>query len=188
MKKNIIPTIDISSILKNDFNSKKSINTVNQINKACADIGFFQVIGHGLNLKDIKKICDVGSKFFSSSRQNKRKLSPKKWNGKNKNLYRGYFPHDVNGKEGLDIGDLKVTKNYSLKLNNQYIEFLNLNKSFDKNSVEKFSKEISPLITAGPPGITGFSSGRAKVQEIIAFWPALISKKLINTEINTYVN
>ena len=30
---------------------------------------------------------------------------------KNKNLYRGYFPSDVNGKEGLDIGDLKVTKN-----------------------------------------------------------------------------
>ena len=145
MKKNIIPTIDISSILKNDFNSKKSINTVNQINKSCADIGFFQVIGHGLNLKDIKKICDVGSKFFSSSRQNKRKLSPKKWNGKNKNLYRGYFPNDVNGKEGLDIGDLKVTKNYSLKLNNQYIEFLNLNKSFDKNSIKILEKYFDSI-------------------------------------------
>ena len=64
MKKNIIPTIDISSILKNDFNSKKSINTVNQINKACADIGFFQVIGHGLNLKDIKKILKFLEKLF----------------------------------------------------------------------------------------------------------------------------
>ena len=37
-------------------------------------------------------------------------------------LYRGYFPNDVNGKEGLDIGDLKVTKKYSSNLNNQYIE------------------------------------------------------------------
>ena len=145
MKKNIIPTINISSILKNDFNSKKSINTVNQINKACVDIGFFQVIGHGLNLKDIKKICEVGSKFFNSPRQNKRKLSPKKWNSKNKNLYRGYFPNDVNGKEGLDIGDLKVTKNYSLKLNNQYIEFLNLNKSFDKNSIKVLEKYFDSI-------------------------------------------
>ncbi len=132
MKKNIIPTINISSILKNDFNSKKSVNVIRKINKACIDIGFFQVIGHGINLKDIKKICEVGNKFFNSSKSNKKKLSPKKWNNKNKNLYRGYFPNDVNGKEGLDIGDLKVTESYSLKLNNQSIEYLNLNKSFDK--------------------------------------------------------
>ena len=43
----------------------------------------------------------------------KENLSPKKWNNKNKNIYRGYFPNDVNGKEGLDIGDLKVTKKYA---------------------------------------------------------------------------
>ncbi len=140
MKKNIIPTINISSILKNDFNSKKSVNVIRKINKACIDIGFFQVIGHGINLKDIKKICEVGNKFFNSSKSNKKKLSPKKWNNKNKNLYRGYFPNDVNGKEGLDIGDLKVTESYSLKLNNQYIEYLNLNKSFDKKSIKILEK------------------------------------------------
>ena len=140
MKKNIIPTINISSILKNDFNSKKSVNVIRKINKACIDIGFFQVIGHGINLKDIKKICEVGNKFFNSSKSNKKKLSPKKWNNKNKNLYRGYFPNDVNGKEGLDIGDFKVTESYSLKLNNQYIEYLNLNKSFDKKSIKILEK------------------------------------------------
>ena len=108
MKKDIIPTIDISSILKNNFNSKKSINTINQICRACVDIGFFQVIGHGLSFKDIKKICKVGNKFFKSSKDNKRKLSPKKWNNKNKNLYRGYFPNDVNGKEGLDLSLIHI--------------------------------------------------------------------------------
>ena len=56
-------------------------------------------------------------------------------------------------------------------------------KSFDRTSVEKFSKEISPLITAGPPGVTGFSEGRPKVREIVAFWPTLIDKKLIKTEV-----
>ena len=35
---------------------------------------------------------------------------------KNKNVYRGYFPNDVNGKEGLDIGDLLITKQYSNKV------------------------------------------------------------------------
>ena len=110
MTKNIIPTINISSIVKNGYEYQKSFKTINKIKKACIDIGFFQVTGHGISQKKIKNICNVGNKFFNSSEKNKRKLSPKKWNSKNKNIYRGYFPNDVNGKEGLDIGDLKVTK------------------------------------------------------------------------------
>ena len=55
-------------------------------------------------------------------------------------------------------------------------------KDNDFNKVEKFGKEISPLITSGPPGVTGFSGGRPKPQEIIAYWPALISKKFIKTK------
>ena len=139
MNKNIIPTINISSIVKNDFNSPKSITTINKIKKACISIGFFQVTGHGISQKNIKNICNVGNKFFNSSEKNKRKLSPKKWNSKNKNIYRGYFPNDVNGKEGLDIGDLKVTKKYSNNIKNQYIEYLNLNKSIDKKSIKILS-------------------------------------------------
>ncbi len=129
MKNNLIPTINISSILKGDFISSKSIKTIDKIKKASIEIGFFQITGHGISKKNIKNICKVGNKFFSSSKKNKIKLSPKKWNPKNKNIYRGYFPNDINGKEGLDIGDLKVTQKYALRLKNQYIEYLNLNKS-----------------------------------------------------------
>ena len=39
------------------------------------------------------------------------------------------------------------------------------------------------MITSGVPGITGFSSGRPKAQEVIAYWPALIPKELINTRV-----
>ena len=139
MKKNIIPTINISSIVKNGYESQSSIKIINKIKKACIDIGFFQVTGHGISQKKIKNICNVGNKFFNSSDKNKRKLSPKKWNSKNKNIYRGYFPNDVNGKEGLDIGDLKVTKKYANNIKNQYIEYLNLNKSIDKKSIKVLS-------------------------------------------------
>ena len=139
MTKNLIPTINISSIVKNGFKSPKSITTINKIKKACIGIGFFQVTGHGISQKNIKNICNVGNKFFNSSEKNKRKLSPKKWNSKNKNVYRGYFPNDVNGKEGLDIGDLKVTKKYSDNIKNQYIEYINLNKSIDKKSIKILS-------------------------------------------------
>jgi len=147
MNNNLIPTINISPILKNNFRSKKSKKVIKEINNACTNIGFFQVIGHGIGKKNIKDICRVANKFFNSSEQNKKKLAPKKWNKRNNNIYRGYFPNDVNGKEGLDIGDLKVTKNYSSKLKNQYIEYLNLNKSLNKKSIKIIEKYFDNIFS-----------------------------------------
>ncbi len=149
MTKNLIPTINISSLVNKDFNSNKSIETINKIKKACINIGFFQVTGHGISQKNIKNICNVGNKFFNSSEKNKRKLSPKKWNSKNKNIYRGYFPNDVNGKEGLDIGDLKVTQNYAQRLKNQYIEYINLTKSIDNKSIKILSNYFDNIFILG---------------------------------------
>jgi len=145
MSKNIIPTINISSIVKNGLQNPKSINTINKIEKACIKIGFFQITGHGISQKNIKKICKIGNNFFNTSEKNKTKLSPKKWNPKNKNIYRGYFPNDVNGKEGLDIGDLKVTKRYADNIKNQYIEYLNLNKSIDRKSIKILSNYFDSI-------------------------------------------
>jgi hypothetical protein len=50
-------------------------------------------------------------------------------------------------------------------------------------TVERFTKEIAPLILTGPPGVTGFAGGRPKVEEIVAFWPALIPKTEIHTRV-----
>ena len=147
--KNIIPTINIASILKEDFYSTKSIRTINKIKKACINIGFFQITGHGISQKNIKNTCKVGNKFFNSSEKNKKKLSPKKWNSKNKNIYRGYFPNDVNGKEGLDIGDLKISQKYAQKLRNQYIEYLDLTKSIDKKSIKILSDYFDNIFILG---------------------------------------
>ena len=49
----------------------------------------------------------------------------------------------------------------------------------DRAAVERFTKEIAPLVLTGPPGVTGFAGGRPKVEEIVAYWPALIPKKEI---------
>jgi Acyclic terpene utilisation family protein AtuA len=49
----------------------------------------------------------------------------------------------------------------------------------DRKAVERFTKEIAPLILTGPPGVTGFAGGRPKVEEIVAYWPALIPKEEI---------
>jgi len=149
MTNNMIPTINVSSVIKNGFDSPKSIKTINKIKEACINIGFFQITGHGISQKNIKNICKVGNKFFNSSEKNKRKLLPKKWSPKNKNVYRGYFPNDVNGKEGLDIGDLKVTKKYANSIKNQYIEYLDLNKSIDKKSIKILSNYFDQVFILG---------------------------------------
>jgi hypothetical protein len=49
-------------------------------------------------------------------------------------------------------------------------------RSLDRGPVEQFSREIAPLILNGPPSVTGFAGGRPKVEEIVAYWPALIPK------------
>ena len=135
IKNRFIPTINISPLTKKNLNSKKVNNIIKQIKVACINIGFFQITGHGISLKKIKNLCNVGNNFFKSTYKNKTKLAPKKWNKNNKNVYRGYFPNDVNGKEGLDIGDLRVTKNFSNKIKNQYIEYIDLKKSFKKKDI-----------------------------------------------------
>jgi hypothetical protein len=50
----------------------------------------------------------------------------------------------------------------------------------DRAAVERFTKEIAPLILTGPPAVTGFAGGRPKVEEIVAYWPALIPKEEIS--------
>jgi hypothetical protein len=46
----------------------------------------------------------------------------------------------------------------------------------DRAKVDRFGKEIAPLVTAGPPGVTGFAGGRPKAQEVVAYWPALVDR------------
>jgi hypothetical protein len=49
-------------------------------------------------------------------------------------------------------------------------------RSADRAPVERFTKEIAPLALNGPPTVTGLGSGRPKVEEIVAYWPALMPK------------
>jgi hypothetical protein len=52
-------------------------------------------------------------------------------------------------------------------------------RAHDKAAVERFTREIAPLVLTGPPSVTGFAGGRPAVQEIMAYWPALIEKKAV---------
>lgn len=56
-------------------------------------------------------------------------------------------------------------------------------RSHDFKTVERFGKEIAPLILTGPPGVTGFSGGRPRPSEVVAYWPALIPKSEVEPEV-----
>jgi hypothetical protein len=45
--------------------------------------------------------------------------------------------------------------------------------------VERFAKEFAPLVTSGPPGITGYTTGRPAIREVFAYWPALLTKQAV---------
>ncbi|MEO8580234.1 MAG: acyclic terpene utilization AtuA family protein [Gemmatimonadales bacterium] len=53
----------------------------------------------------------------------------------------------------------------------------------DRAAVERFTREIAPLVLNGPPSVTGFAGGRPKVEEIVAYWPALIDKTVVQTKV-----
>src|SRR5258705_1063106 len=53
----------------------------------------------------------------------------------------------------------------------------------ERSNTYRFTKEIAPLILTGPPSVTGFAGGRPKVEEIVAYWPALIPKEEINATV-----
>ena len=57
-------------------------------------------------------------------------------------------------------------------------------RSGDRGAVERFTREIAPLVLTGPPGVTGFAGGRPRVQEIMAYWPALIDRTVVEPRLS----
>lgn len=55
----------------------------------------------------------------------------------------------------------------------------------ERAKVERFTKEFAPLVTSGPPGVTGYTTGRPAVREVFAYWPALIAKSSVTPIVQT---
>ena len=53
----------------------------------------------------------------------------------------------------------------------------------DRAAVERFTREVAPLVLTGPPSVTGFAGGRPRVQEIVAYWPALIDRRAVEPRV-----
>lgn len=53
-----------------------------------------------------------------------------------------------------------------------------------REPVERFTKEIAPLVTCGPQGVTGYATGRPKALPIFGYWPCLIDRGLAQPHVN----
>ncbi|MDH3270648.1 MAG: DUF1446 domain-containing protein [Gemmatimonadota bacterium] len=60
-------------------------------------------------------------------------------------------------------------------------------RSSDRAAVERFTREIAPLVLTGPPSVTGFAGGRPRVQEIMAYWPALLRREVVESHLQVEV-
>lgn len=57
----------------------------------------------------------------------------------------------------------------------------------ERAPVERFTREIAPLVLTGPPSVTGFAGGRPDVQEIVAYWPALVDRGEIEPDVRVEI-
>jgi hypothetical protein len=53
----------------------------------------------------------------------------------------------------------------------------------DRKAVDRFTRELVPLVLNGPPGATGYGEGRPAAREVVAYWSALIPREEIETRV-----
>jgi len=53
----------------------------------------------------------------------------------------------------------------------------------DRRGIERFTRELAPLVLNGPPSVTGFAGGRPKVEDVVAYWPALVDKRVVTPRV-----
>ena len=52
-----------------------------------------------------------------------------------------------------------------------------------REAVERFTQQLAPLVTSGPPGVAGYATGRAAVREVYAYWPTLVPKAAVPAQV-----
>jgi hypothetical protein len=57
----------------------------------------------------------------------------------------------------------------------------------ERAPVERFTREIAPLVLTGPPSVTGFAGGRPAVEEVVAYWPALIDRRVVEKDVRVEI-
>ncbi len=100
-----VPRISVGPLLGGDLDSAAAYDVQDRMREACAEIGFMTITDHGIPRARIDALAAAADRFFGLPAEAKQAVSPRRWNPTSPNVYRGYFPSSVAGKEGLDVGD-----------------------------------------------------------------------------------
>ena len=117
-----IPSVDLTPILGGDFAAPGARPVLESLHTACAEIGFVTVTGHGVAAEVIEETAACARTFFALAQEAKIDVAPRAWNRSSPNVYRGYFPSHVNGKEGFDIGEPELDATMTELLARSYYE------------------------------------------------------------------
>ena len=52
-----------------------------------------------------------------------------------------------------------------------------------KEKLERFTREFAPLVTSGPPGVTGYTGPRQKPWPVMAYWPTTIGREHVTPRV-----
>lgn len=122
MARHPIPCIDLTPLVEGEFDSPRARAVAERLRDACAGIGFVTVTGHGVDGELVDETRACARAFFSLSNEAKLEVAPKRWNPSSPNVYRGYFPSTVQGKEGLDLGEPRLDASRGDLLSRPYYE------------------------------------------------------------------
>ena len=53
----------------------------------------------------------------------------------------------------------------------------------EKSDLQRFCRELTPLVLGGPPGATGYTGPRPEVHEVYGYWPTLVPKKFVSPRV-----
>jgi hypothetical protein len=96
-------------------------------------------------------------------------------------MFRAGFGPERSSIECLGSGDLVP----GIGINQEALECLLRISVADrrKEVVEFFTKQIAPLVTSGPAGTTGYTSGRPHIRPVFGYWPCLIEAASIRPKV-----
>jgi hypothetical protein len=52
-----------------------------------------------------------------------------------------------------------------------------------REALDRLAREFAPLVTSGPPGVTGYTGGRPKPRQVLAYWPTTIDRRLVTPHV-----
>lgn len=48
-----------------------------------------------------------------------------------------------------------------------------------REAIERLTRELAPLVTSGPPGVTGYTGSRTRSHPVISYWPSTIGRERV---------